>query len=89
MKKTVLGLSVLALTALLGSAYAAEISIACGAVGDELKFCQTGAAAWAKKTGNTVKVVQSPNLTNDRLGLYQQSLAAKSSDIDVYQLDVV
>ena len=89
MKKTVLSLSVLALTALLGSAYAAEISIACGAVGDELKFCQTGAAAWAKKTGNTVKVVQSPNLTNDRLGLYQQSLAAKSSDIDVYQLDVV
>jgi len=89
MKKMVLGLSVIALTALLGSASAAEISISCGAVAGELKLCQDGSAAWAKKTGNTVKVVQTPNDTNDRLALYQQSLAAKSSDIDVYQLDVV
>ncbi len=89
MKKMVLGLSVITLTALLGSASAAEISISCGAVAGELKLCQDGSAAWAKKTGNTVKVVQTPNDTNDRLALYQQSLAAKSSDIDVYQLDVV
>ncbi len=89
MKKMVLGLSVLALTALLGSASAVELSIACGDVGKELELCKAGVARWAAKTGNTVKVFESPNLTNDRLALYQQQLAAKSGTIDVYQLDVV
>ena len=32
------------------------ISISCGAVGAELKLCKEGAEAWAKKTGNKVKV---------------------------------
>ncbi|WP_161880419.1 ABC transporter substrate-binding protein [Deinococcus alpinitundrae] len=81
----------LALTtvAAFGSAQAVTVTLACGSVGQELQLCKDGAARWAKKTGNTVKVFESPNLTNDRLGLYQQQLAAKSSDIDVYQLDVV
>ncbi|MFC5601635.1 ABC transporter substrate-binding protein, partial [Deinococcus cellulosilyticus] len=65
------------------------LTIACGAVGQELEMCKSGVAAWAKKTGNTVKVFESPNLTNDRLALYQQQLAAKSDTIDVYQIDVV
>lgn len=78
-------------TALLSStqANAVTVTIACGAVGQELELCKAGAARWEKKTGNTVKVFEAPNLTNDRLGLYQQQLAAKSSDINVYQLDVV
>ncbi|PYE54745.1 ABC transporter substrate-binding protein [Deinococcus yavapaiensis] len=71
------------------SAQGVTITIACGAVGQELEFCRSGSDAWAKKTGNTVKILQSPNLTNDRLGLYQQQLAARSSDIDVYQMDVI
>ena len=65
------------------------VTLACGTVGQELQLCKEGAARWEKKTGNTVKIFESPNLTNDRLGLYQQQLAAKSSDIDVYQLDIV
>lgn len=71
------------------SAQGVTLTIACGAVGDELKYCKEGVDRWMKKTGNTVKVFESPNLTNDRLGLYQQQLAAKASDIDVYQLDVI
>ncbi len=89
MKKTVLMLSTALIAAALSSAHAVKVTLACGAVGQELEMCKAGADRWAKKTGNTVAIFESPNLTNDRLGLYQQQLAAKSSDIDVYQLDVV
>ena len=91
MKKALTLMTLTASLVAAGSAQAAgvTVTIACGTVGIELKMCQDGGARWAKATGNTVKVFQSPNLTNDRLGLYQQQLAAKSSDIDVYQLDVV
>src|SRR5262245_21084107 len=41
-------------------ATAATISISCGAVGLELKLCQDGANAWAKETGNEVKVISTP-----------------------------
>jgi trehalose/maltose transport system substrate-binding protein len=73
----------------LASAQAATISISCGAVGLELQLCQTGADAWAKKTGNQVKVISTPNSSTERLALYQQMLAANSADIDVYQIDVI
>ena len=61
----------------------------CGAVGLELKLCQEGADAWAKQTGNEVKVISTPNSATERLALYQQLLAAKSPDIDVFQIDVI
>ncbi|GHG19672.1 putative ABC transporter-binding protein [Deinococcus indicus] len=89
MKKVIALVSLTAAIAASSNASAVTVTLACGAVGQELQLCKEGAARWAKKTGNTVKIFESPNLTNDRLGLYQQQLAAKSSDIDVYQLDVV
>jgi trehalose/maltose transport system substrate-binding protein len=70
-------------------AQAATISISCGAVGQELQLCQEGAQAWAKATGNEVKIVSTPNSATERLALYQQILAAGSADIDVYQIDVI
>ncbi len=89
MKKVIALVSLSAAIAVSSNASAVTVTLACGAVGQELQLCKEGAARWAKKTGNDVKIFESPNLTNDRLGLYQQQLAAKSSDIDVYQLDVV
>ncbi len=65
------------------------ITIACGAVGQELELCKEETAAWAAKTGNKVTVLETPQLTNDRQGFYQQQLAAGSSDIDIYQIDVI
>jgi trehalose/maltose transport system substrate-binding protein len=65
------------------------VALSCGAVGLELKICQEGADAWAKKTGNQVKVISTPNSATERLALYQQLLAAKSPDIDVFQIDVI
>ncbi len=68
---------------------AVTVTISCGAVGMELELCKEGAAAWAKKTGNEVEVVSTPNSATERLALYQQILAAGSSDIDVFQIDVI
>ena len=84
---TLLGATLLGGT--LATAQAATISISCGAVGLELQLCQDGADAWAKKTGNEVKVVSTPNSATERLALYQQMLAAGSADIDVFQIDVI
>src|SRR5689334_840905 len=82
-------LAATATLALASAASAAEISISCGAVGAELEFCKQGVEAWSKKTGNTVKVVSTPNDTNERLALYQQILASGAADIDVFQIDVI
>ncbi|WP_019007959.1 ABC transporter substrate-binding protein [Deinococcus aquatilis] len=89
MKKVIAIIGLTAAIAANSQAAAVTVTLACGAVGQELELCKAGADRWAAKTGNSVKIFESPNLTNDRLGLYQQQLAAKSSDIDVYQLDVV
>jgi trehalose/maltose transport system substrate-binding protein len=67
---------------------AAEVAIACSALGQELELCKQGAQAWAKQTGNTAKVVPTPNSATDRLALYQQLLAAGSGAVDVFQIDI-
>jgi trehalose/maltose transport system substrate-binding protein len=72
-----------------GGARAATLSISCGAVGKELSLCRQGVEAWAKRTGNQVKVVSTPNSSSERFALYQQILASHSSDIDIFQIDVV
>jgi trehalose/maltose transport system substrate-binding protein len=79
----------LALLAICGSSEAATVSLSCGAVGAELQLCREGAEAWAKETGNEVRIVSTPNSSSDRLALYQQILAARGTDIDVFQVDVV
>ena len=82
-------LAAVALSSSLLSAHAAKISISCGAVGQELEMCKSGAAAWAKKTGNEVNVVATPNDGTERLALYQQIFSSGSDRIDVFQIDVV
>ena len=70
-------------------ASAVNITISCGAVGTELTLCREGAEAWAKQSGHEVRVVSTPNSSSERLALYQQLLAAKADDIDVFQIDVI
>ncbi|HEV8688999.1 MAG TPA: ABC transporter substrate-binding protein [Ideonella sp.] len=90
MKRTkVVALAALVATALAQPASAATIKISCGAVGQELLLCQRNAEAWAKKTGNEVQVVATPNDASERLALFQQVLSAGSDKIDVFQVDVV
>jgi trehalose/maltose transport system substrate-binding protein len=81
----------LALAALLACGYAdaATLSISCAALGKEHEICREGAQAWARKTGNEVRLVSTPNSSSEQLALYQQLLAAHAADIDVLQIDVV
>ncbi len=81
-----LGLAVLAQPA---AADKVAVSISCSSLGIEMELCRDGAQAWAKKTGNEVKLVSTPADANERLSLYQQLLAAKSDKIDIFQIDVV
>jgi trehalose/maltose transport system substrate-binding protein len=67
----------------------ATITISCGAVGAELALCRAGAERWAAETGHQVEVVSTPNSSTERLALYQQLLAARADDIDVFQIDVI
>lgn len=91
LKKAMHGFALFVSLALSASALAkgVTITIACGAVGQELEMCRKNAEAWAKETGNSVRLFQSPNMTNDRLGLFQQMFSAKSPEIDVLQVDVI
>jgi trehalose/maltose transport system substrate-binding protein len=73
----------------LNQATAANVAIACGAVGVEFELCRQGAQRWAARTGHVVRMISTPNDANERLALFQQLLAARSPDIDVFQIDVV
>ena len=44
---------------------------------------------WAQKTGNKVEIISRPQDASATLQQYQQYWAAKSSDVDVYQIDVI
>src|SRR5439155_218690 len=59
----------------------ATVSVACGSVGAEFDLCKTGAEAWAKKTGNQIKVVSVPKDSNDQLALFHQLHSHKSCEI--------
>lgn len=81
-----------ALAAFAGAASAearTTVTIACGSVGIEAELCREGAEAWARRTGNAVALVATPPSATDRLALFQQLFAARSGDIDVFQVDVV
>jgi trehalose/maltose transport system substrate-binding protein len=65
------------------------VTISCGTVGADFESCKKATAAWAQKTGNTVKYFTPPQSTTDMLALYRQMFAAKSTDIDVIQIDIV
>lgn len=66
------------------------ITVACGAVGQELELTKEAAQMYMEKNKDVeVKVLDTPDLAQDRLGLYLQFLQKKSPEVDVYQTDVV
>src|SRR3954470_11977278 len=82
-------LTIAALLAAADAAAGVEVVIACGSQGDDQVACQAGAEAWAKSTGNTVRLVAVPTDSSQQLTQYQQLFAAGSSDVDVFRLDIV
>src|SRR5690606_28819477 len=68
---------------------AVALSIACGALGVELRLCTEAVDAWEARTGHRVSIVSTPNSSSDRLALYLQMLGSRTADVDVLQIDVV
>jgi trehalose/maltose transport system substrate-binding protein len=66
------------------------ITLACGAVGLEKELTEQAAALYMEANPNVeVKVLDTPDLATDRIGLYLQFFEAKSAEVDVYQIDVI
>lgn len=66
------------------------VTIAGGSVGIELELTKKAAKLFEEKHPNVeVEVFTTPDLSDDRKGLYLQYLEAKSPRIDVFQVDVI
>jgi trehalose/maltose transport system substrate-binding protein len=57
--------------------------------GDSGTFTKALVEEWAQKTGNKIEIISRPNDASATLQQYQQYWAAKSPDVDVYQIDVI
>jgi trehalose/maltose transport system substrate-binding protein len=67
-----------------------SLTVAGGAVGQEKELTIKAAEMYMERNPNvTVEVLETPDLANDRLGLYLQFLEAESPEVDVYQIDVI
>ncbi|MGM0421453.1 MAG: extracellular solute-binding protein, partial [Bacillota bacterium] len=67
-----------------------EITIAGGSVGIELELTKKAARMFEEEHPDVkVDVYTTPDLSDDRKGLYLQYLEAESSAIDVFQVDVI
>ncbi len=66
------------------------VTVAAGAVGMELELTRDLAEMYmAENEGVTVEVLDTPDMVEDRLGLYLQFFEAGSSEVDVFQIDVI
>jgi len=83
--------SILLAMGLVWSAASAQtITVAAGAVGQELELVQAAAQRYMDDNpGVTINVLDTPDLADDRLGLYLQFFEAQSPEVDVYQIDVI
>lgn len=67
-----------------------ELTIAGGATGAEMETTYAAAKMYMKENPEvTVNVVGAPDLSNNRLGYYLDKLNKRSSEIDLYQIDIV
>ncbi len=72
-----------------GPAHAVDMAIVSGDTGNGLKVLRDILDQYEKNTGNKVTIVPMPPSTTDQFGQYKLWLAARNTDIDVYQTDVI
>lgn len=66
------------------------LTLAAGAVGKELEITRAQAERFMERYPNIeVLVLDTPDLAQDRLGVYLQFLNAQSPGVDVYEIDVI
>jgi trehalose/maltose transport system substrate-binding protein len=75
-------------SAMTGPAGAETLMIACG-VGPGQELCKEATDAWSAATGHEVRFLSTPNSATEQLALFQQFFAARSPDVDVFQVDVI
>lgn len=81
--------AILASALMTGTALAVDLSIVHGSVGRDQEVLRSQLDKFEAQTGHTVTIVSMPESTTDQFGQYKLWLAAQSSDIDVYRLDVI
>lgn len=93
MKKLSIFILVLLLTCLMAMTAMAQdvvITVAAGAVGQELELTRAAAQRYMDMNpGVKVEVLELPDMVQDRLGVYLQFFEARSPEVDVYQIDVI
>ena len=57
--------------------------------GSTIDFLKGQIARWEKETGVQVEILTVPNNSSEILALAQQNLAAESTDVDIYPMDIV
>ncbi len=70
-----------------GVAQAIELTMYCNPI--EAPYVRECVKEWEKSSGNTVRILTGPAASTDVLALYQQQLAAGTSDVDLYEVDVI
>jgi trehalose/maltose transport system substrate-binding protein len=83
--------SVLAASLIAHSGFGAGVTLrfASDSSGTGGAFIKALCDEWSQKTGNKVEIISRPQDATATLQQYQQYWAAKSGDVDVYQIDVI
>lgn len=68
---------------------AEELFYAMGAVGDGIANFKKTVEPWEQETGNKVTIVTMPSSSSDVFGQFRLWLAAGTTDVDLYQTDVI
>ncbi|MCI5074536.1 ABC transporter substrate-binding protein [Oricola sp.] len=71
------------------SAGATDLAIVHGAIGKDNEVLRKELDRFEEQTGHKVEIVSMPESTTDQFSQYKLWLAAKSTDIDVYRIDVI
>ncbi|MER9612112.1 ABC transporter substrate-binding protein [Mesorhizobium sp. M0312] len=72
-----------------GPARAVDLAMVSGDTGNGQRILREILDQYEKKTGNNVSVVPLPPSATDQFGQYRLWLAAGSSDVDIYQTDII
>jgi trehalose/maltose transport system substrate-binding protein len=83
--------SILAASLIAQSGFGAAVTLrfASDSSGTGGAFIKALCDEWSQKTGNKVEIISRPQDATATLQQYQQYWAAKSGDVDVYQIDVI
>ena len=88
--KSSIFVSLLMTGSLVVTSYAATIGIVTGAVGKDVELMREVLDRYEQRNpGTEVEIITMPASTTDQFGQYKIWLSARSTDVDIYQVDVI